>query len=215
MLLKEPAFSAVVTNARTYLNESIDLDPDQSVDEYTEVASSLHQIGAFDEAARIFELLVKRFADAPAYEDAVRDGRRWAALCYRDAGGMLDASKRFEALINDFPRWMVVRRDVAVCYESDVLKRYADAEKQWRVVEDNYEMGGPEWFEARFHRIRNLAYQNRNDLAYQMLAAIAVPYPNLGGEPWEKQFLALVRDTFTEEQMRQFEVLRNEVHVEE
>ena len=206
----DPEVRGLLDNARTYLNLSIKLNPKQTVDEYQQIAKALHQTGAYTEAANTFELLVERFGKAPKHRELILDARRWIGVCYKEAGQWAKAAAAFEGLVKQEPRWMNVREDLALCYESDVLERYKDAEKQWRTIEANSKMGKAQWHKARFHRVRTLACQGRGGLAFQMLAATLVAHPNLGGDPWEQQYIDLVAQKFSKEQQEAFRKLQQE-----
>lgn len=201
----------LLANARKHLILSVELNPEQTIEQYSEVASALAQSGAHAQAAAAFEHLVVRFGNDPVRREAIIDARRWVGICYKRAGDWRKAAVAFETLKNDFPKWMSARRELAECYESDALKRYADAEKLWRTIEQNCEMGQSGWFEARCHRVRMLALAKRKDLAFQMLATTALSYPALGGKAWEQQFLAVVEAQFDKEKREAFHALRNDI----
>jgi len=206
----DPVTEGLLKNARKYLILSVELNPEQTIEQYSEVASALARSGAYVQAAETFQRLVERFGRDPARKEVVRDARRWVGICYKRAGEWRKAAAAFGALKKDFPKWMDVRRELALCYESDALRRYSDAEKLWRTVEENFEMGGAEWFEARYHRIRMLLLAGRRELAFQMLGATAISYPGLGGERWEKRFLKLVEEQLDKEERESFLRLRRE-----
>ena len=207
---RDPLITDLLANAQKYLVLSLELNKDVTVKEYEEIASALHQAGAYPQAARTFEALVKRLGADPKHAALRQDAQRWVGTCYKDGGEWQKAAETFKALVKDYPRWMAVRRDLALCYQSDALRQYAEAEKHWRTVEQNYSIGKPEWFEARVHRVETLAKAGRKSLALQMLAAMVVPYPDLGGPAWEKRILSLVNSDFTRAQKETFLKLRKQ-----
>ena len=195
---------------RKYLVLSIDLSPRKAVDEYSEVASALYEAGAYLDAAGVFQRLVKRFAKRTQDKDVVRDARRWVARSYEKAGEYRDAAREYASLVKDFPKWMDARRELALCCENEKLKRYRQAEVQWRVLEETFPMGSKKWFEARYHRIDDLIRDKRSALAFQLLASAVIPYPDLGGPPSRDKILQIVNEKLSKEDKAKFLALRKE-----
>lgn len=209
----EREFRALCTNARIYLILAIELNTEQALDDYKQIATDLYTVGMYNESAHVFNLLVKRFADRPEHANVIRDARRWTGTCYKKADDWQKAMTVFEALVKEFPRWIDVRRDLAECYANKHVRRYADAEEQWRTVEETLRMGTADWFKARYHRIEALVLQTdrtRKDLAFQILAATIVSHPKLGGPESEGRFMALLEQKFDRQQRERLLKLRNE-----
>jgi len=105
---------SLLNSARTYLMLSINLNPEQNVNEYEEIAQALHQTEAYAEAAGTFELLVERFGDVPEHKGRILDARRWIGVCYKEARQWAKAAAAFEGLVKQEPRWLSVREDLAL-----------------------------------------------------------------------------------------------------
>ena len=217
--ITEKDFPYLCTNAEIYLIRAIKLNTEQTVDDYRQIAADLHAVEAYKQSASVFNMLVQRFKDKPEHADVVRDARRWIGTCQKKAGDWKQAMTVFKALVDEFPRWMDVRRDLAECYGHKQIKRYADAEEQWRSVEEALEartLSGDEWddwFQARHHRVETLMQQNdaaKKALAYQLMVSTMVSHPTLGGRTWEQRFTKLIKERFDRKQREELLNLHKE-----
>lgn len=193
--------------AKDSLQQSLRLNPKQGVTEYAEVARTLYHAGAYPEAARTFRELVDKFDDDPENADAVRDARLWTARCNGAAGDWKAAVAQYEALLEDFPRWVDLRAELAGTYARDEVKRYADAAAQWKLIEETHAMGTADWFDARYERVRCLALSGKADFAYQLVAAAAIADSSLGGSARRDSFMDLAREHFAHDEVARLEEL--------
>ena len=53
----------------------------------------------------------------------------------RESGDLPGATTAFEALLKEYPRWTELRKELTRCYEHPDVGRYADAGKQWKLIE--------------------------------------------------------------------------------
>jgi tetratricopeptide (TPR) repeat protein len=204
------AVAALHEKARLHLLLSLKLAPDQGVAAYERTARALYTVAAYQPAGQAFGALIDKFNGDEEHADVVRDARRWVARCLRESGDLAAATLAFEALLKDYPRWTDLRKELTLSYEHPDIARHSDAGKQWRRIEETCRMGERGWFEARFHRIRSLTVRDRKSLAYQLLASTAVPYPNLGGAKWRRQFITLLEAEFAPEQQARIRLLIHE-----
>ena len=206
---KDLTMKRYLLRGRRYLVLSIDLSPEKSVSEYSEVASALYEAGAYQDAAEVFRQVVRRFRKSARHADAVRDAQLWVGRAYMKAGDYEKAAEEFRALVTRYSRWLEPRRRLALCYESEAIRRYGDAEVQWRIIEETLRKGSKEWFEARYHRVDDLLKEKREPLAFQLLAAALVTYPELGGKASSKRFEDLLK-LFSDAQRKRLTELRRE-----
>lgn len=195
-----------------YLLKSIDLQPDQTFDDFSQIASRLYQAEIYDGAARTFNLAAERFGDRPEFEEQVLAAREWEARCYMQTGEWRKAVDLFDDIVEQRPRVMAVRRRLAISLENlDTEQAGRRSLEQWRVVERTLRQGSNDWFEARFHIAKNQAQLGSEDNAYQTISTTAIAYPNLGGENWREQFIDLVENDFRDgEYKKKFQELLEE-----
>jgi len=204
----EAEVRALAESARTHLLEAIELNPEQTLEDYAAIATGLYQAGMYLEAARTFQRVVERFGQSPEHQEAVWDARVWIGRAYKEAGQWQEAAAAFEELAKTkkFAHALEVRRSLAICYAR--MSRLDAATREWTRVEESVPQGTPEWFEARYHRVALAAQQGRKDFAYQVLASTVVAYPDLGGGESQKRFEKLMLEQFTKEQQERLGRLR-------
>jgi tetratricopeptide (TPR) repeat protein len=187
--------------AAEYLMKSVELKPDQALDDYALIARRLYQAGMYSQAGDVFAQLADRFKDDPKQEDLVWQAREWVGRCAMESGNWQDAISVFRQVLEKYPRSMSVHQRLALSLERlNTGQSSEEAVREWRLVERTLRQGTPDWFEARYHLAVNLAALKKKDLAYETVSSTAISHPGLGGMEWKEKFTSLVANELPEYQ---------------